>query len=1067
MIHWHTAWERIVGSAWGRALMALIVSACLTLTAAHPAMFGTLPKSDDGLMHLYRLVALDYSVRHGDLWPRYSPGMAFGYGIPTFNYYSPLSLYPMEALHLAFGLRPVDAFLWGVMLYLFLGTLGAYLLGAAWGGPLVGLGTAAAYTYAPYTLINWTQRGAIAELLALALLAWTMWALRQLSLYGRRRDFVLAVGCFTLLILTHNITALIGAALLAAYSVLLWWVSPQPPRAFIWLGLALLFPLALAAIYWMPALFELDYVQIWRASSVMEVFGPSTFQTIGQLLAPPRSADLTQLRVLSARPLGWPQLILAALGVALTVWDRGTERRSLRHWLGFAAPLGAVLALMQVPLSAGVWRAIPLLAFVQFPWRLTGPLSLLLSVPAGAGIASVARHIRQPLWCAAWVGLTLLFTIIIAMPWLYSAYVPDAPTASIVEVQNFERRTNFIGGTAAGEYLPRWVAVMPDPDRLLGLYAQAEVIPRLQPSPAVTVEDMTWGMKSAALTLQVRRDTRLTFDWLYFPGWWAKLDGERIAVTPSEPNGLVSVEVPAGEHHLQLGFGPTPLRRVAMWVSVAALIVLGAVLAFLRIWGKRKPEEAGYAVAQQWHEAGPIFFAALLAALIAFGSKVLVFDRVDTPIRRERFAYGVEKGLQTPVLATIGDKVRLLGYDLPRAQVTSGSRLHITLYWSPANGTIGEDLASVLVLRDGEGNIVQQTLEYYPAGVPTSTWLPGFYVQEPLTLEIPPGTPPGSYLLQAGMYSEIAGRNLDVLNVDGSPVGVLADLATIEVTRPARPASARRLPIEEPLNARLNRVLTLVAIQPLPVETEVGQEIAVVWYWRATARPDADYRARLLWLDEKDEVVASTPPVTLTVGYPTDQWRRGDLWRGLHLLYVPGRLEAGTYRVAVQLVAPSEETEGERVLIGEMVVRTPPRRYEVPPMDVIAEVGWENSIILLGYDLPQQRLRPGDGLSLTLYWQAQDEVPISLTVFVHLINEEGSVVAQRDQIPVGGSRPTSGWMPGEVISDSYGILIPQDLPPGEYRLSIGWYHASRGERVHLADGNDHWLLPQVITITGR
>lgn len=1067
MIRLHAAWEHITQTAWGRALVAVIASLCLTLTAAHPAMFGALPKSDDGLMHLYRLVALDYSVRHGDLWPRYSPGMAFGYGIPTFNYYSPLSLYPMEALHLAFGLRPVDAFLLGVILYLFLGTLGAYLLGTSWGGPLVGLGAAAAYAYAPYTLINWTQRGAIAELLALALLVWAMWAFRRLSLYGRRRDFALAVGCFTLLILTHNIMALIGAALLAAYSVLLWWVSPQPPRAFIWLGLALLFPLALAAVYWMPALFELDYVQIWRASVGTETLSAGgAFQTIGQLLAWPHTADLTRLQVLNARPLGWPQLGLGILGVTLILRSKTAEHRSLRHWLAFAAPLSAALTLMQMPFSAAVWRSMPLLTFVQFPWRLAGPLSLLLSVLAGAGVALAAQHIRWPVWRTVWIGLTLLLMIIPATPWLYSAYLPDAPTASIVEVQNFERRTNFIGGTAAGEYLPRWVAVMPDPDRLQGLYAQSDVIPRLQPSPDVTVEYMAWGMKGAALSLRARRDTRLVFDWLYFPGWWAELDKEPVAVTPTEPNGFVSVEVPAGKHRLRLGFGLTPLRRTAMWVSIAALVTFGAALASLRIWGGAQ-DTVGRKPTQQWRKAGPTFAAALLAALLAFGGKVLVFDRLDTPIRRERFAHGVEAGLQTPVLATIGGKVRLLGYDLPRAQVASGGKLPITLYWAPADSTIGEDLASVLVLRDGEGNIVQQMLEYYPAGVPTSTWLPGFYVQETLTLEIPLGTPPGSYMLQAGMYSEVAGRNLDVLNVDGSPVGVLADLAVVQVTRPARPAPLARLPIEEPLNAPLNRMLTLVDILPLPAEAEVGQEIAIVWYWRAAARPDAEYGARLLWLNEEGEIAASTPPVALTVGYPTDQWRRRDLWRGLHMLYVPGRLEAGTYKVAVQLAIPPGEADGERALIGEMTVHTPPRRYETPQMEVIAEVGWENGITLLGYDLPEQRLHAGDGLRLTLYWQARDEVPASLTAFVHLINSEGRIVAQRDQIPAGGTRPTSGWAPGEVISDGYGILIPEDMASGEYRLRVGWYHAANGERVHLADGSDHWLLPQVIAITGE
>src|SRR5574341_214812 len=75
----------------------------LALPFAWPFMRGPFPDSGDGLLNLYRVVALDYAVRHGDLWPRFLAAMHFGYGAPNFNYYSPLSLYAIELIHLING----------------------------------------------------------------------------------------------------------------------------------------------------------------------------------------------------------------------------------------------------------------------------------------------------------------------------------------------------------------------------------------------------------------------------------------------------------------------------------------------------------------------------------------------------------------------------------------------------------------------------------------------------------------------------------------------------------------------------------------------------------------------------------------------------------------------------------------------------------------------------------------------------------------------------------------------------------------------------------------------------
>src|SRR5574341_1209313 len=94
----------------------VIALSTLLLVAIHPLTFGSLTSTDDGLLHLYRLVGLDHALRHGDLWPRFVPGLAYGYGLPLFNFYSPLSLYPFEFLHLL-GLPFVDAMLIGLIAY--------------------------------------------------------------------------------------------------------------------------------------------------------------------------------------------------------------------------------------------------------------------------------------------------------------------------------------------------------------------------------------------------------------------------------------------------------------------------------------------------------------------------------------------------------------------------------------------------------------------------------------------------------------------------------------------------------------------------------------------------------------------------------------------------------------------------------------------------------------------------------------------------------------------------------------------------------------------------------------
>jgi hypothetical protein len=93
--------------------------------------------------------------------------------------------------------------------------------------------------------------------------------------------------------------------------------------------------------------------------------------------------------------------------------------------------------------------------------------------------------------------------------------------------------------------------------------------------------------------------------------------------------------------------------------------------------------------------------------------------------------------------------------------------------------------------------------------------------------------------------------------------------------------------------------------------------------------------------------------------------------------------------------------------------------------------------------------QPGDTFSLTLYWQPEALFNDDYKVFVQLLGQDGRILTQQDQIPANNTRPTTGWIPDEIIEDSYQLTIPSDAPAGTYQLITGLYNAQTGQRLTL------------------
>ena len=118
----------------------------------------------------------------------------------------------------------------------------------------------------------------------------------------------------------------------------------------------------------------------------------------------------------------------------------------------------------------------------------------------------------------------------------------------------------------------------------------------------------------------------------------------------------------------------------------------------------------------------------------------------------------------------------------------------------------------------------------------------------------------------------------------------------------------------------------------------------------------------------------------------------------------------------------------------------------------------------------EDRYKPGDKLSLTLYYHALADLETDYTVFVHLVGPTTAATpqlwAQNDSEPCGRFTPTSTWNQGNIIRDMVTLQIPAEAPPGDYRLAVGLYDWQTSERLSVATlpsnlTSDHLVVTSV------
>ncbi len=143
----------------------------------------------------------------------------------------------------------------------------------------------------------------------------------------------------------------------------------------------------------------------------------------------------------------------------------------------------------------------------------------------------------------------------------------------------------------------------------------------------------------------------------------------------------------------------------------------------------------------------------------------------DLPIDEQLEVYHLTPPppVDAPLEAQLGDVIRLIGYTiLPTPPVGEGRPVQITLFWDAVAPVKGDDHLFIHLL-DASGTVVAQ-LDGPPLDgiLPTSAWEPGVTV--PTELFLPDGLGPGTYTIQAGMYTWPGEQRLPITLGNGEEV---------------------------------------------------------------------------------------------------------------------------------------------------------------------------------------------------------------------------------------------------------------------------------------------------------
>lgn len=962
--------------------------------------WGHVSCTHDGHLHYHRVAALKYMWEQGLLFSRWMPDLAFGYGYPFFLYREPLPLYFVLLPHLM-GLPLPAATNLFYALCLLCGGVGMFLwvrdLFGVWSGLVSGM----AYMASPYILIDALIRGNSPESLGLAMMPWILWLSRRFLIDYTRWSFLGALIGLMMLGLSHNISVLLFAPSLTVYLLCLGWLNRMKWRVTIGRTFLLLtLGFGLTIWYTGAAVLELDEVTITQSTTTRNNDFHFNYATIAEIVSFVQPEDRLEInRPLPIR-IGWMPIGLAVIGLLSIYRQRGREQRGHIALMGIAAVL---FLLMTLETTNRLWETLPLIDFVQFPWRFVGRMALPVALLAGVAFADredVTAVDRQKLLINPYVAMSLLAILLLfleAIPYLYPVFCDEELFPTIGTVHTYERRSGLVGVDPEGSYFPKSVAIWPTGSVMEPAFVSGDVIERFIGDGVISA---TYEPNHAIIEVETAVEYAAEYLTFYFPGWSVFIDGERVPIQIHEKDGTILFDIPAGRHTIVVEWGWTTTRLLLAWVS--GLI---GIISILFAWKMNQIPLYKRQLRDHSHHSGRVQIV-LIATLVMAGGLLLV-SKNDSWLAQDGM----------PTVEQDGDGLRaseltFLGYNLGMRQLKTNGTIDIDMAWL-ANTTPASRYQSAVWLADKNGQIWSDKNTFrprlYESAGRTDHWLPGHWAWDSHEIRLLSGTPAGTYDIVLTLFEQETLQPLTFIDAVGvheanRVIGQIEiDTVVAGVMTPQFVTTDHHHIIGFDLDRR---------------EARPGDPVLITIYGAADLGI-----ATLALLDDAGTIV--------------QHWEVsiGERVRTQALVRLDAALEGSRYQFMLN-----------EIPLGDVVVEKIDRLMTMPPETQLATTLFDKGIKLLGY-IPTPS-------GIDIVWQNEQMIETSYRVFVHLVDDAGNLVSQSDSEPDSWNRPTTSWKMGEFILDQH------TLAGDGVAWRVGLYDPISQQRLTTADGHTFVTIPR-------
>ncbi len=546
--------ESRVGEQGGAGLLwtPLLAIAGAAFAVEIPFFFFGTPSGHDVEFHLYSWLEVLAQWKHGISYPRWAALAHFGYGEPRFVFYPPASWTLGALLSAIFPWTVASCvYLWVVLVA---AGVAMFILARRWLERRDAIFVAALYAVNPYHLVIVYWRSAFAELLASCLVPLLLLCVLK-AVEATEHEAWRAMVPLAMVLAAAWLTNA-PAAVMIHYSLALLlaffaWQRRSLGLLLVGAG-AVAVGACLAAFYLLPAIYEQRWIDIAQAVSA------GSRPADNFLFIHTTDADHDAFNHIVTWLAVWEMVVIVAAARAARHW-RETRREVWNGLVGWAI----ASSVLMFSVTALLWKVLPKMQFMQFPWRWLLCLSLIFSLLVTVGL-------RGRWWRAAVCAVSIL---VIVGAWRY-VQAPWWDTADDLREMQDNMATG-AGYEGTDEYTP--LGAEPG-----AIDKEARNVTVDGPAHAA-IHVQQWDAESKLFTAEMSAADQVALRLFRYPAWRVEVNGRVVETAARAETGQMLVPVAAGMNRVEIRFVRTWDRAAGGWISFITAISVMAWMAMSRV----------------------------------------------------------------------------------------------------------------------------------------------------------------------------------------------------------------------------------------------------------------------------------------------------------------------------------------------------------------------------------------------------------------------------------------------------------------------------------------------------